>query len=70
MATITDRFVLGMIFGCSVSLWTTAFPALARLTDGRVDEVVIGFGFTAGLIGIGWLGSRPWLSPCDRPWFR
>ena len=67
---ITDRFVLGVVFGSSVSLWTTALPALSRVTDGRVDELVIAGVFTSGLVLIGWLGNRPWLPRCDRPWLR
>ena len=65
---ISDRFVLGMIFGGSVVLWTAALPEYARLAQDFGDAMLGAGVFTSGLIIIGLLGERPWISPYDRPW--
>ena len=65
---LSDRFVLGMIFGGSVALWAAALPTYARLIHDLPGACVGAGVFTWGLIVIGLLGGRPWVSPWDRPW--
>ena len=66
-----DRFIHGLLFGCSVALWSATLPLFARLSTGTETAVAAAVTLTGGLIGIGFLWGRLWPrtapTPAQRP---